>query len=235
MKDNNNQFLKESILFALESVLFTFSIFGSWMMQHTLKVNFMIEVAVQCCIIAFYFIRLWGSEELTEKPANIYSFLMAVIPVFLILTLNGFKIQKDVSWTIVPLSLITATCEELHFRVNGCHLFREGGVLGFSDCAVLIAIYSVCRIFTFIVEGVSLSVMSVLESFASGILLLGYYLKTGNTKTLIIIHTMLLIVESIEFKSEIPVIELVNISASVIIGASFLKRATLKRTATVSE
>lgn len=220
-----NEVVKETILFILESTLFTFSIFGSWVMEHSLGIDYIIEISVQCCIIAFYFIRLWGSRELKEQPFDLKLFSIALIPVLLTVALNGFKIQTTFSWRVLPLCLITATCEEMHFRVNGCHLFREDGILGIQDCAVLILVFSVCRIFSFIVQGIPLSVMSVMESLGTGTLLLGYYLKTGNTKSLILLHTLVLTAEQSIFKHDIPAIELVSVLSSITIGNIFIRNS----------
>lgn len=223
-----NEVVKETILFILESTLFTFSIFGSWVMEQSLGINIVIEISVQICIIAFYVIRLWDSEELSERPFKPATFIMALLPVLLIFALNGFKIKKGFTWTVIPICIVTATCEEMHFRVNGCHLFREDGILGYSECLVLVMVFSVCRVFSFIVEGISISVMSLMEACAAGVLLLGYYLKTGNTKSLILVHSLMLIAEHLEFESTIPKIEIVEVAVSLIIGLAFIKTSYSK-------
>lgn len=221
--------IRETVLFILESTLFTFSIFGSWVMENCLGIDLVIEVSVQCCIIAFYILRMWGSEELKEKPFDFKAFLLALVPVFLVVALNGFKIQKTFSWTMVLLCLCTATCEEMHFRVNGCHLFREDGILGYSDCFALVIVYSVCNIFTFIAEGVPLSWLTALESLADGMLLLGFYLKTGNAKSVVIIHFLLLLTENLVFKAGISYLELINVVVSIVIGIFFFKQARVAK------
>ncbi len=226
---NRNEVIKEAVLFVLESMLFTFSVFGSRVIENCLGINKVVEVSVQCCIIAFYIIRMWGSEELKERPFDSKAFAAALIPVFLIVALNGFRIQKGFSLTTVLLCLITAACEELHFRVNGCHLFREDGFLGYADCIILVLVYSVCHIISFIAEGVLLTWMSVLESVADGVLLLGFYLKTGNTKSVVLLHLLLLIVEESVFKVDIPTSELVNVVVSTVIGVCFFRKSVVAK------